>query len=255
MSDLTADAEKSGQNKIALRARLLTARRSLSDEARSSAAAQLQDQTLALVRRTSARTVAAYVPTGSEPGGPSLPHLLAAALPPGGHLLLPVLLPDNDLDWAVFTGELKPASRGLHEPTGPRLGPEAIRTADLLLVPALAVADDGTRMGRGGGSYDRALSRLLPHTSDSTGRTNLTGSDLAPGVTSGTELHPGVTSDTELLPALDPPVTGLPLGTLTVALLHDGETLASVPTDPHDRTVQAVLTPSGGFSHRPLNRS
>ncbi len=29
-------------------------------------------------------------------------------------------------------------------------------------MPALAVAADGTRLGRGGGSYDRALSRRAP---------------------------------------------------------------------------------------------
>jgi 5-formyltetrahydrofolate cyclo-ligase len=39
------------------------------------------------------------------------------------------------------------------------LGLAAIGQADALLVPALAVARDGTRLGRGGGSYDRALRR------------------------------------------------------------------------------------------------
>ncbi|GAA4593498.1 5-formyltetrahydrofolate cyclo-ligase [Actinoplanes octamycinicus] len=162
MSDLAAGAEKSPQNKITLRAQLLTARRSLPATARAAAATQLQDQTLAFVRRSAPRTVAAYVPSPAEPGGPDLPDLLRAALPPGGRLLLPVLLPDNDLDWAEYTGELTPATRGLHEPPGPRLGVTALRTADLILVPALAVGRDGTRMGRGGGSYDRALARL-PH--------------------------------------------------------------------------------------------
>ena len=37
---------------------------------------------------------------------------------------------------------------------------DAIATVDAVLVPALAVAADGTRLGRGGGSYDRALSRV-----------------------------------------------------------------------------------------------
>jgi 5-formyltetrahydrofolate cyclo-ligase len=38
----------------------------------------------------------------------------------------------------------------------------AIGEADAVLVPALAVAADGTRLGRGGGSYDRALPRVRP---------------------------------------------------------------------------------------------
>ncbi|SDT76191.1 5-formyltetrahydrofolate cyclo-ligase [Actinoplanes derwentensis] len=220
MSDLTADGEKSRQIKNALRTRLLTFRRSLPDSVTLAAATKIQDQTLALVRRTGARDIAAYVPIGSEPGGPDLPNRLAEALPPGGRLLLPILLPDNDLDWAVFTGTLVQASRGLLEPTGPRLGVTAIRTVDLLLVPALAVADDGTRMGRGGGSYDRALSRL-------------------PSPRPSAPSSPG------------PSAHSSP-GPLTVALLHDGETLSSVPADPHDRAVQAVVTPTEGFSRRPV---
>ncbi|BCY15057.1 5-formyltetrahydrofolate cyclo-ligase [Actinoplanes sp. L3-i22] len=161
MSDLAGAAEKSPHNKITLRTQLLTARRSLSATDRSDAARQLQDQTLALVRRKTPSTLAAYVPSGSEPGGPDLPDVLRAALPPGGRLLLPVLLPDNDLDWAEHTGTLTTGRRGLLEPIGPRLGVTALRSADLILVPALAVGRDGLRMGRGGGSYDRALSRLL----------------------------------------------------------------------------------------------
>jgi 5-formyltetrahydrofolate cyclo-ligase len=55
---------------------------------------------------------------------------------------------------------LVPARRGLLEPVGPRLGPDAVATADVVLVPALAVGRDGVRLGRGGGSYDRALARV-----------------------------------------------------------------------------------------------
>jgi 5-formyltetrahydrofolate cyclo-ligase len=75
-----------------------------------------------------------------------------------------VLLPDNDLDWAVLRdeGDLVPARRGLLEPAGPRVGPEGIATAEVLLVPGMAAGADGVRMGKGGGSYDRALNRAAP---------------------------------------------------------------------------------------------
>ena len=46
------------------------------------------------------------------------------------------------------------------EPSGPRLGPEAVASAGLVLVPALAVDRSGMRLGQGGGSYDRALARV-----------------------------------------------------------------------------------------------
>jgi 5-formyltetrahydrofolate cyclo-ligase len=156
MSDLTGDEEGSRAAKIALRSRLITARRALTPRDRSTLAVQLQDQILAFVRREQPSVIAAYVPVGSEPGGPDLPSVLAAH----ARVLLPVLLPDNDLDWAVFIGSVSPGPRGLREPTGPRLGVDALASVDLALVPALAVDRSGNRMGRGGGSYDRALARL-----------------------------------------------------------------------------------------------
>lgn len=111
------------------------------------------------VRR--AATVTAYVGVGTEPGtGPLLDALQAA----GKRVLLPVLMPDYDLDWAVYDGDLAPATYGLLEPTGPRLGPEAVAGADVVLVPGLAADGNGNRLGRGAGCYDRALARVTPGT-------------------------------------------------------------------------------------------
>ncbi|WP_203784819.1 5-formyltetrahydrofolate cyclo-ligase [Paractinoplanes rishiriensis] len=156
MSDLTDDAEGSRAAKIALRSRLITARRHLLPATRLAFADQLQGQIQALVRREHPSTIAAYVPVGTEPGGANLPDVLAVH----ARVLLPVLRDDDDLDWAGYDGELSPGPRGLLEPPGPRLGADAIRSADLVLVPALAVDRRGRRMGRGGGSYDRVLARL-----------------------------------------------------------------------------------------------
>jgi 5-formyltetrahydrofolate cyclo-ligase len=55
-----------------------------------------------------------------------------------------------------------PGPRGLAEPGEPPRGPEAVARADVVLVPALAVDHAGNRLGRGGGSYDRALARVTP---------------------------------------------------------------------------------------------
>ncbi|WP_281285858.1 5-formyltetrahydrofolate cyclo-ligase [Nocardioides humi] len=46
------------------------------------------------------------------------------------------------------------------EPLGEPLGVDAVATADVVLVPGLAVSTGGLRLGRGGGSYDRALARV-----------------------------------------------------------------------------------------------
>ena len=156
MPDLTGDAERSRAAKIALRGRLITARRELTSADRLTAAAHLQNHIRAHVRRGHPSTIAAYVPVGPEPGGADLPVVLAGL----ARVLLPVLLPDGDLDWVEFTGSLTAGPRGLREPVGPRLGVDAITSADLVLVPALAVDRRGVRMGRGGGSYDRVLARL-----------------------------------------------------------------------------------------------
>uniref|UniRef100_J2JZQ3 5-formyltetrahydrofolate cyclo-ligase n=1 Tax=Streptomyces auratus AGR0001 TaxID=1160718 RepID=J2JZQ3_9ACTN len=107
----------------------------------------------------SPRTVAAYVSIGGEPSTRALLDRLRAA---GVRVLLPVLLADNDLDWADYEGaeRLVRAGRGLLEPAGPRRGPEAVTEADVVLLPGLAVDRTGLRLGRGGGSYDRVLARL-----------------------------------------------------------------------------------------------
>jgi 5-formyltetrahydrofolate cyclo-ligase len=145
--------------KLALRDQLVTARGRLpvaEIAARAHAVAELLTAAPE-VRR--AATVAAYVSVGREPGTGVLLDALAAA---GKRVILPLLLPDNDLDWAAYTGahDLVSAGRGLLEPTGPPLGEEAIATADVVVVPGLAVDRTGLRLGRGGGSYDRALARV-----------------------------------------------------------------------------------------------
>jgi 5-formyltetrahydrofolate cyclo-ligase len=72
-----------------------------------------------------------------------------------------VVLPDFDLDWASYDGpDSLERRRGLLEPVGRRLGPEALATADVVLTPGLAVDRRGARLGKGGGCYDRALGRV-----------------------------------------------------------------------------------------------
>ena len=55
---------------------------------------------------------------------------------------------------------LVPGPKGLLEPSEPPRGRDAVARAALVLVPALAVDGSGNRLGRGGGSYDRALARV-----------------------------------------------------------------------------------------------
>jgi 5-formyltetrahydrofolate cyclo-ligase len=145
--------------KLALRDQLLTARRRRPLVEVGEAARAIAGHVLAAPEVRRAATVAAYVSVGTEPGTSALLDDLVAA---GKRVILPVLEPDLDLDWAVYEGRtsLAPAGRGLLEPLGRRLGHDAVATADVVLVPGMAVSGTGLRMGRGGGSYDRTLARV-----------------------------------------------------------------------------------------------
>ncbi|MFD8450510.1 MULTISPECIES: 5-formyltetrahydrofolate cyclo-ligase [Streptomyces] len=189
-------------DKRTLRRGFLAARNRLTPNDVREAGDALAVRALGLPEVAGARTVAAYVSVGAEPGTLALLDALRARRV---RVLLPALLPDNDLDWGEYTGEgsLARVRHGgrmeLSEPAGERLGPEAVTRADVVLLPGVAVDGRGLRLGRGGGSYDRVLARLE-----------------AAGAR----------------PAL-------------LVLLYDPEVVARVPAEPHDRPVDAVVTPSG----------
>lgn len=147
--------------KAELRRRLVAARRALTGADRAAAGRRIRDAVLGLPETQMAGTIAAYCSVGSEP---DTRGLLFALWKRGSYVLLPVLLPDGDLDWASYEGpdSLAAGPRGLLEPgpAEPRRGTGAIARADLVIVPALAADRRGNRLGKGGGSYDRALARV-----------------------------------------------------------------------------------------------
>ena len=147
------------RDKARLRTRLVAARRRLAPEQRSAAARSVRDAVLSLPEAQMAGTVAAYYSIGTEPDTHGLVFGLWKR---GTYVLLPVLRDDGDLDWASYEGpdSLRPGPRGLTEPSEPGRGVTAITSADLVVVPALAVDHSGQRLGRGGGSFDRALARV-----------------------------------------------------------------------------------------------
>ncbi len=189
-------------DKRMLRREILAVRNTLTADDVREAAVALAGRALELPELARARTVAAYVSVGSEPGTLTLLDALRAR---GVRVLLPALLPDNDLDWGAYTGEgsLARVQHGgkmaLFEPAAERLGADAVTAADAVLLPGLAVDARGIRLGRGGGSYDRVLARL-----------------------ERAGAHPAL-----------------------VVLLYDSEVVERVPSQTHDRPVHAVVTPSG----------
>jgi 5-formyltetrahydrofolate cyclo-ligase len=152
------DSPRVVNEKATLRTSVLAARAARSPEDRAAAAVAVA--CAVAERLAAARIVAAYVPTPEEPGHGRLVEALAARV---GRVLLPVVPPQGrELSWAEHDGVLVPGRFGLLEPAGQRLPGPALRWADAVVVPALAVGRDGTRLGRGGGYYDRALSAARP---------------------------------------------------------------------------------------------
>lgn len=94
--------------------------------------------------------VAIYRALPTEPPTQALAEMLHAR---GVPVIVPETLPDMDLDWHELRADGS---------EGPALGLGAIAAAFLVLMPALAVDYGGTRLGQGGGCYDRALARRHP---------------------------------------------------------------------------------------------
>jgi 5-formyltetrahydrofolate cyclo-ligase len=188
-------------DKASLRRRLVAARAAMPAYERAAAGRLIRDHVLEMPQVAAAGTVAAYYSVGTEPDT----HGLVFALwKRGSYVVLPVLLPDGELDWASYEGpdSLAPGPRGLLQPVEPVRGPGTVARADVVIVPALAVDVSGKRIGRGGGCYDRALARV------------------------GGQVP-------------------------TIGLIYDGELLPSVPAQPHDRAVRAVVRPSHGVTWVP----
>jgi 5-formyltetrahydrofolate cyclo-ligase len=143
-----------------LRKAVLAARKQLDPETLEVRAQQFAEQLESFAVAHGAHTVTLYASVGDEPGTrPALDRLHARGI----RILLPVLLPDLDLDWADYTPDGWEERRmGLVEPTSPPLGVDAIREADIIFCPGVAGNIHGHRLGRGGHCYDRALSRARP---------------------------------------------------------------------------------------------
>lgn len=146
-------------SKAAIRGVVRTRRAAMSQADRAQATERLTAQLVTLTERIGARSVACFSSVPSEPDtGPFLDW----AMSQGIEVLLPVSLAGSQLDWVRFegAGAMVSGRHGITEPAGPRLGSYAVGRCDLMLVPACAVDDVGTRLGWGMGYYDRCLAAL-----------------------------------------------------------------------------------------------
>jgi len=101
-----------------------------------------------------ATNVASYISYEFEPETSDVNQRLIAD---GKKVFLPRLLENNDIQWVSWNGSSENLTKveKIYEPIGDAVEVEL----DVIILPALHVDRMGNRLGQGGGSYDRALSR------------------------------------------------------------------------------------------------
>lgn len=156
-------AQTPEERKHELRQSIREARKAMPRSERDRRNKQLCNQVDRYLTKYPARSIAAYVPMDTEPGGRQLLDVLSRHCE---RFYLPCSLPDRSLAWGLYTGEkdLAPGAYNIPEPQGDRFTGEILASIDLVLAPALAVDRNGFRLGKGAGYYDRALSQYSGRT-------------------------------------------------------------------------------------------
>ncbi len=145
-------------NKRYIRARVRSARAAMSQADRAASAKSLTQQLVSLVTARGARSVSCYLPVRTEP---DTSEFIQWARDNGVRVLLPSCREDLLLDWIEPRGsETVPGMFGIPEPVGEFFSPLEVQTVDLMLIPGCAAATDGTRLGWGGGFFDRTIGSM-----------------------------------------------------------------------------------------------
>lgn len=134
--------------------------------------------------------------------------------PPSRPRPVPIAIPyllENDLEPILVHSEAELAPRqpyGIREPLAELCNLpgriSGIKSLQLIIIPGLAFDEQGRRLGRGKGFYDRFLARLFPQT-------------------------------------------------LLIALAREAQIVPKVPTEPHDKSVDFVVTEKRCIACRPEN--
>lgn len=113
----------------------------------------------------STSVVCTYLSLGDEP---PTGQLLEALYHANFRVFVPVCESDYALSWVAWRPGIE-LVQSVHapvlEPVGPRFDFAALENVAALMLPALAVDGSGTRLGQGGGYYDRFLAGLPSATS------------------------------------------------------------------------------------------
>lgn len=141
-------------DKSALREEARAARRAIAPETRAALSDRIREHVLALPELSRARAVGCYVSVRTEV---DTTIILRELFVRGGIVAVPVTIGDR-LAFAqlVHPWALAPGAHGIPEPRQPW---EEVRgdALDVIIVPGLQFGRDGSRLGNGGGHFDRYL--------------------------------------------------------------------------------------------------
>lgn len=146
----------SGPSKIDLRAAMRNRRAALPTATRDAAGRLITRHLLASPQISEATAVMVYASAPQEvPTRPLIDALLAA----GKDVYLPRQSPGGLLEIVAVHADdtLVTGPHGILEPSGPAIDPGQI---DVVIVPGVGFTASGTRLGNGGGAYDRLLAAM-----------------------------------------------------------------------------------------------
>lgn len=146
------------ERKKGLRQKMLAMRRALSANETESRSSSLKENILSLPEYKNAKKIMAFF---AMKGESNLDGFIRQALLDGKEVYIPVCLPERQMEAGrlIDMEHFEKGPLGLRNlPAGYEVtSPESL---DLVLIPGLAVSQEGIRLGMGAGYYDRYLARV-----------------------------------------------------------------------------------------------
>lgn len=146
------------ERKKGLRQKMLAMRRALSANETESRSSSLKENILLLLEYKNAKKIMAFL---AMKGESNLDGFIRQALLDGKEVYIPVCLPERQMEAGrlIDMEHFEKGPLGLRNlPAGYEVtSPESL---DLVLIPGLAVSQEGIRLGMGAGYYDRYLARV-----------------------------------------------------------------------------------------------
>lgn len=146
------------ERKKGLRQKMLAMRRALSANETESRSSSLKENILSLPEYKNAKKIMAFL---AMKGESNLDGFIRQALLDGKEVYIPVCLPERQMEAGrlIDMEHFEKGPLGLRNlPAGYEVtNPESL---DLVLIPGLAVSQEGIRLGMGAGYYDRYLARV-----------------------------------------------------------------------------------------------